>query len=196
MPAPPPTLDVAAAGERGRDSQRAVIPRWKQLVLQNRNALAILVGALARESCATSAAARSAARAPARDARASFRAADATARHSRGRGAARRRRCECVCGTRRLSADHPADRAGRLPEQRPEELVQCGVRVLLPCVRADPADLRRLPPQGAARSAARPPGGAAADLPPQCDRRVRRCRERTHRHRADRRARAAASARS
>ena len=127
-------LDVAQQ-ESVVATQRAVLPTLEQLVLQTKNTLAVLIGR-APEYASVRGGSLSRLPRPAGDAGPAVRAVDAAAGHPRSRGAARRRRCQRLCGARRLPAEHPADRAGRLPEQRAEEPVQPGSRVLLARQRA------------------------------------------------------------
>ena len=103
-------------------TQRAVIPTLEQLLLQSKNTLAVLIGR-APEFANVRGGSLSRLAIPRVTPGLPSELSDAAARHSRSRGAARRRGRRCLCRPRRLPADHPADRAGRAAEQCAEEPV-------------------------------------------------------------------------
>ena len=134
------------------DTQRASIPPLEQTLRQNMATLAVLIGrtpeAVRIRGGSMSRLAHSAG-----DAGPAVRSDRAAPGHPRGRGAARVRQRQRLFGARRVLAQHPADRRGRLPERGPQDAAAAGIGVLQYRGRPDAADLRRLAPAGPARSA-------------------------------------------
>ncbi len=107
-------LDVAQQ-ESVLANQRALVPPLRQTLDQNVNALAVLVSR-PPESVRIAGGSLNSSRHSARHAGPAVRIADPASRHPPAGGAARFRHRQCRQRARAVLPEHPADRAGRLPE--------------------------------------------------------------------------------